>query len=200
MQVSLCNTHERRPGGSPFSILLHEHPQTRSLRRNGKIPTGIRDFENRVICRQSYVPVNRHQLEFLRIWSGTADDIGGFRGASGLRSNHLGLVLDISGLPYLEKLIGPILSPEIHTILPLGLVILSAAQPLVVYVIQNFLQSYPVLIAHFHRRLRKCRRRKTRKHQQSKHTCVSHRETPLISKSIGHSKASPFAATGSGLE
>src|SRR5712671_5229677 len=200
MQVSLCNTHDRRPGRSPLPILLHKHSQNPSLRRDGEIPAGVRDFENRVICRQSNISVNRHQLEFLWIGSGTADDIGGFCSASGLRSNHLGLVLDISGLSYLEKLIGPILSPEIHAVLSLNLVIPSAAQPLVVYVIQNFLQSYPVLIAHFHRRLRKCRRRKTRKHQQRKHTCVSHRETPLISKSIGHSKAASFAATGSGLE
>src|SRR5258706_11323539 len=119
------------PAGLHFPFSFTNIRRTRASDVTERFPLASATLKSVWICRQSNISVNRHQLEFLWIGSGTADDVGGFCSASGLRSNHLGLVLDISALPYLEELIGPILSPEINPVLSLNLVILSAAQPLV---------------------------------------------------------------------
>ena len=51
---------------------------------------------------------------------------------SGLPGNHLCLGLDFSALAYFEKLVGPILRPEIHTVLRFRFVILTGAQPMLI--------------------------------------------------------------------
>src|SRR6266853_3386823 len=148
--LGLLHADQCRRCGPPLPVFLHEYPENPRFPSDPELAIGVKRFKNSVIGRQRNASVHCHQLEFLRIGPRSRSGIRMSSRTRRLRRNHFGLGLNLARWINLKKLIGPILGPKIYAVLRLVLVVRPSAEPLIINVIQNFLQSDPILVAHGH--------------------------------------------------